>query len=141
MESSNKTTLTVKATVNASVEKAWQFWTQPEHITQWNNASNDWHSPKALNDLRPEGKFNIRMEAKDKSFGFDFEGTYDKVSDNELIEYTIADGRKVKVTFEPQDNATLITESFEAEDQNPIAMQQGGWQAILDNFKRYAESN
>ena len=135
------TTLTVTSTVNAPVEKVWELWTQPQHITQWNNASEDWHSPTAVNDLRPNGKFNIRMEAKDKSFGFDFEGSYDDIKNHELIEYTIADGRKVIVTFEPNDNKTIVTESFEAEEMNPKEMQQGGWQAILDNFKKYAESN
>nr|WP_294936675.1 SRPBCC family protein [uncultured Flavobacterium sp.] len=141
MATTQKTTLTVTSTVNAPVEKTWELWTNPEHITQWNNASEDWHTPKAINDLRPNGKFNFRMEAKDKSFGFDFEGSYDTIRNHELIEYTIADGRKVKITFEPKDDKTIVTESFEAEEENPKDMQQGGWQAILDSFKKYAESN
>ena len=87
MEMQNKTIITVENTINAPVEKVWEFWTKPEHITKWNNASADWHSPRAENDLRPGGKFAVRMEAKDGSFGFDFGGVYDEVKDNEYIVY------------------------------------------------------
>ena len=100
MATSEKTTITVAATVNAPIEKVWQYWTAPQHITQWNNASNDWHTPKATNDLRKDGTFNYRMEAKDNSFGFDFEGRYTDIKTNELIEYVISDGRKVQILFE-----------------------------------------
>ncbi len=141
METQEKTVITVESLVNTPVEKVWEYWSMPEHIMKWNNASDDWHSPRAENDLRPGGSFTIRMEAKDGSFGFDFGGIYDAVRKNEYIEYTMGDGRKVKVTFSPQASQTKVVESFEAEGTNPIEMQRGGWQAILDNFKRYSENN
>jgi uncharacterized protein YndB with AHSA1/START domain len=141
MEPKDKTKITVESTINAPVEKVWKLWTLPEHITKWNYASDDWHTPKAENDLRVGGKFLSRMEAKDGSFGFDFGGVYDEVKTNELIAYTIGDGRKVKVIFTNQGNTTKVTETFEAESQNSIEMQKNGWQAILNNFKKYAESN
>lgn len=141
METSNKTIITVEATVNAPVEKVWKFWSSPEHITKWNNASDDWHTPYAENDLRVGGKFTSRMEAKDGSFGFDFWGVYDVVVTNERIEYTLGDDRKVKIVFINKGNATQVIESFEAENENSIEMQKGGWQAILDNFRKYTEEN
>ena len=141
METSNKTIITVEATVNAPVEKVWKFWSSPEHITKWNNASDDWHTPYAENDLRVGGKFTSRMEAKDGSFGFDFWGVYDVVVTNERIEYTLGDDRKVKIVFTDQGNATRVTESFEAENENSVELQQSGWQAILDNFRKYTESH
>jgi uncharacterized protein YndB with AHSA1/START domain len=141
MESTNKTAITIEATVNAPVEKVWKLWTSPEHIVKWNTASEDWHTTKAENDLRAGGKFLSRMEAKDGSFGFDFGGVYDEVKTNEVIAYTMGDGRKAKVTFSIQGNGTKVVTIFEAEDQNPIEMQKGGWQAILNNFKKYAEAN
>ncbi len=134
-------TITVENTVKAPVEKVWQFWTLPEHITKWNNASDDWHTPYAENDLRVGGKFLSRMEAKDGSFGFDFWGVYDKVVTNEVIDYTMGDGREVHITFTPDGDETKIVTTFEAEGTNPIEMQRGGWQAILNNFKKYAEEN
>jgi len=134
------TTITVTALVSASPESVWKMWTSPEHIMQWNNASDDWHSPKAENDLREGGRFTTRMEAKDGSMGFDFEGTYDTVIPNEHIAYTLDDGRKVTINFSPKDNGAYIVETFEAESQNPEDMQKMGWQAILDNFKKYVES-
>ena len=140
METKEKTIITVENIVNASIQKVWDCWTKPEHITQWNNASADWHTPWAKNDLRPGGSFVYRMEAKDGSFGFDFGGKYDIVKNNEYIEYTIGDGRKVKINFNAQGNATKVMESFEAENTNPIEMQRSGWQAILNNFKKYAET-
>ena len=137
----NKATkITVEATVNAPVEKVWKSWSEPEHIKNWCAASQDWHAPKAENDLRTGGTFNTRMEAKDGSFGFDFGGVYDNVKKNELIEYTMGDGRKVRVTFSPSGEQTKIVETFDAEATNPVEMQRGGWQAILDNFKKYTES-
>ncbi len=141
MTSVTKTNITVENTVNAPVEKVWKFWTGPEHITQWNHASDDWHSPAAKNDLRTGGQFNYRMEAKDGSFGFDFNGVYDEIKTNELIAYTIEGGRKVKIIFTRQGNVTKVVETFEAENTNPIELQRGGWQAILNNFKKYAEAN
>jgi uncharacterized protein YndB with AHSA1/START domain len=141
METANKTKITVAATVNAAVEKVWEFWSNPKHIVKWCSPSDDWHTPKAENDLRVGGAFMSRMEAKDGSFGFDFGGIYDEVITNELITYTIADGRKVEIIFEADGQTTKVTETFDAEDINPVEMQQGGWQAILDSFKRYSEAN
>lgn len=131
--------ITVKATINAPVEKVWEYWTKPEHIMQWNNASDDWHTPRAENDLRVDGKFVSRMEAKDGSMGFDFGGVYDEVKENELISYTMDDGRKASVKFSGDGNKTKVTETFEAENMNSIEMQKNGWQAILNNFKKYTE--
>ena len=141
METQEKSIITVENTVNAPVEKVWEYWTKPEHITQWNNASDDWHTPWAKADLREGGSFSARMEAKDGSMGFEFGGVYDVLRNNEYIEYTLGDGRKVKVNFTPGGNTTKVVESFEAESSNPIEMQKGGWQAILDNFKKYTEAN
>ncbi|WP_313807223.1 SRPBCC family protein [Flavobacterium sp.] len=141
MNQTDKKTITVAATVNAPMNKVWQFWSEPEHIVNWNNASNDWHTTKAVNDLKRGGNFNYRMEAKDGSFGFDFEGKYSEVILNESIEYTIADGRKVQILFEALDDETHITETFEAEEVHPEELQQDGWQAILNNFKRYTETH
>ena len=140
METQNKTLITVENTVNAGVEKVWECFTKPEHVVNWNNASEDWFTPRAENDLRVGGNFVYRMEAKDGSFGFDFGGTYDKIKNNELIEYTIGDGRKVTVNFFSEEkNKTRVVERFEAENMNSIEMQKAGWQAILDNFKKYTE--
>lgn len=140
METSNKATITVEATVHAPVDKVWEYWTEPQHITKWCNASDDWHAPNAENDLRPGGKFLTRMEAKDGSFGFDFGGVYDEVRLNELISYTMGDGRKVTINFISQDNDTKVIETFDAETTHSIEMQEAGWQAILDNFKKYSET-
>ena len=141
METQNKPVITVETTVNAPVEKVWEYWTKPEHITQWNNASDDWHSPRAENDLKVGGTFNYRMEAKDGSFGFDFGGIYDSITENKYIEYTIGDGRKVKITFSGEGNTTKVVESFEAESTHSIEMQQAGWQNIIDNFKKHVEGS
>jgi uncharacterized protein YndB with AHSA1/START domain len=140
MTTSEKTAITVVTTVNAPVEKVWDYWTRPQHIMQWNNASDDWHTPHAENDLREGGKFVSTMAARDGSTSFDFEGTYSKVEQHNRIEYTIADGRKVQVVFEPKGSSTTVTETFEAEQTHTIEMQRGGWQAILNNFKKYVES-
>ncbi len=134
-----KETITVETLVNTPIEKVWEFWTEPAHITKWCTASEDWHITKAENDLKIGGKFISRMEAKDGSFGFDFEGIYTDVITNEKISYTLLDGRKVDVTFLPTENSVEIIETFEAENQNPIEMQKMGWQAILNNFKTYIE--
>jgi len=140
METMEKTAITVAATVNAPVQKVWKLWTTPEDIMKWNNASDDWHTPKSENDLRVGGNVLARMEAKDGSFGFDFGGVYTDVKTNELIAYTLGDERTVKITFSSEGpNTTRVVEVFEAESTNPIEMQRGGWQAILDNFKKYAE--
>ena len=139
MNATANQTVTVETIVNAPIEKVWELWNSPEHITRWNSPSEDWHSPRSENDLRTGGKFNTRMEAKDGSFGFDFEGIYDDVREHDLIAYTLGDGRKVFVKFSQKGNSTAISEKFEAESLNSIEMQQSGWQAILDNFKAYAE--
>jgi uncharacterized protein YndB with AHSA1/START domain len=136
-----QTTITIEATINAPVEKIWKYWTVPDHIVKWNNASDDWHTPFAENDLTVGGKFLSRMEARDGSFGFDFGGVYDEVKLNELIAYTLGDGRSVKIIFSPMGGNTKIVETFEAENENPIEMQRQGWQNILNNFKIYSESN
>lgn len=141
MTTEDKKVITVKTAINAPVKKVWEYWTKPEHITQWNNASDDWHTPRAENDLRVGGSFAARMEAKDGSFGFDFGGVYDAITTHKYIEYTIGDGRKVTITFTADGNTTKVVESFEAEHTNSIVMQQGGWQNILDNFKKYTEAN
>lgn len=137
----NKTTITVQTTVNCPVEAAWKKWTSPEHVMRWNAASDDWHCPRAENDLKVGGKFTYRMEAKDGSFGFDFGGIYTAVVPHELIELALGDDRKVKIVFLPENHTTRIIESFEAEGMNPVELQRNGWQAILDNFKKYAEWN
>ena len=129
----------IETTVNSNLEHVWNCYTEPEHITKWNSASDDWHTPWAKNDLRVGGTLTSRMEAKDGSMGFDFTGTYDVVKENEYIEYTLEDGRKVKISFTADGSSTKVVESFDAENENPIEMQQAGWQAILDNFKKYTE--
>ncbi|MDB4978131.1 MAG: polyketide cyclase [Candidatus Peribacteria bacterium] len=136
---SDPTLITVEVVVHAPVAKVWQHWTEPEHIMKWNNASDDWHTPSATNDLREGGTFNCRMEAKDGSMGFDFGGTYTKVVPHKQIEYTIGDGRKVAVSFEEKGEETHVVENFEAETMNSVEMQRGGWQAILNNFKAEVE--
>jgi uncharacterized protein YndB with AHSA1/START domain len=133
--------ITVEALVNAPLEKVWNFWTNPTHIVKWNNASDDWHTPRAENDLRAGGKFLSRMEAKDGSVGFDFVGVYNKVLPNSLIEYTMEDGRAVKIEFADVNGNTKVTETFDAEIQNSAELQRSGWQAILNNFKKYTENN
>jgi uncharacterized protein YndB with AHSA1/START domain len=135
------TQITVESSINAPVEKVWKLWNAPEHITKWCTATPEWHTPRSENDLRVGGSFSSRMEAKDGSFGFDFGGIYDEVKTNEKIAYTMSDGRKVKIIFSSNGNETKVTETFDSENQNPIDMQKAGWQAILDNFKKYTESN
>ncbi len=135
-----KTKITVESTVKAPVEKVWDCWTDPKHIVNWNFASDDWHSPRAENDLRTGGKFVSRMEAKDGSMGFDFEGVYDNVVKHKTIEYSMSDGRQVKVTFAGNGSETRVVETFDAENTHSLEMQKGGWQAILDNFKKYTEA-
>jgi uncharacterized protein YndB with AHSA1/START domain len=141
METTTKNFITVQATIKAPIDKVWKFWTDPKHITQWCNASDDWHAPFAENDLRVGGKFKTTMAAKDGSVSFDFPGVYTQVELNKSIAYTIEDGRTVQITFSSEGNDTKVVESFEAESVNPLEMQKGGWQAILDNFKKYTEAN
>ncbi len=131
--------LTVTATIQAPVDKVWEIWSKPEHIKKWNNASSDWHTPRAENDLRPGGKFLSRMESVDGKMGFDFTGTYQKVEKHQLISYLMEDGRKVEIKFEENGDSTFVTESFDAETENSLELQQQGWQAILNNFKKQVE--
>lgn len=133
--------VTVKSNIKASTKKVWELWSGPEHIVQWNTASEDWHTPRAENDLRVGGKFLSRMEAKDGSFGFDFGGTYDEVVPHKYIAYTLDDGRKVTVDFKEKPGETEVVTLFEAENQNSLEMQRDGWQAILDSFKKYVENH
>lgn len=133
--------ITVQIKIKSPIVKVWELWTKPEHITKWNNASEDWHTPYAENNLKVGGKFKFTMAAKDGSMRFDFIGTYSDVKEKQLIAYTMEDGRKAKVVFEDQGDHVEIRESFDPETQNPEAMQQQGWQAILDNFKKYVESS
>ena len=133
-------TITIETIVKAPLDKVWELWTAPEHVTKWNNASDDWHTPHAENDLRVGGRFAVRMEARDGSMGFDFGGVYSDVKVNKQISYAMDDGRKVKVVFSENGDETTVTETFEAESENSPELQRDGWQAILDNFKKYAES-
>jgi uncharacterized protein YndB with AHSA1/START domain len=133
--------ITVRAKIAADGKKVWEYYTKPEHIINWNFASPDWHCPKAENDIIVGGKYKARMEAKDGSWGFDFEAVYNEVVENKYLIFTLTDGRNVKVIFENKGNKTKATVCFDAENQNPEEMQQNGWQAILDNFKKYVESN
>jgi len=134
------TKITVKAIVQVPVEKAWNYYTHPAHIVKWNFASDDWICPAASNDLKPGGKMDWRMEAKDGSMGFNFTGIYSKVLINKEIEYKLDDQRTVEILFLPHGNDTLVSVLFEAEQMNSIELQRDGWQAILNNYKKYAES-
>ncbi len=140
MENNHSQQVTVTTRIMAPVESVWKMWSDPEHITKWNQASDDWQTPRAENDLRPGGKFSSRMEAKDGSAGFDFEGVYDIVDHHKRISYSMQDGRKVDITFTQKNGETTIIETFDAETTNPVEMQQQGWQQILDNFKKHVES-
>jgi uncharacterized protein YndB with AHSA1/START domain len=140
MEKVNEKLITVETTVNAPVEKTWIYWNEPEHITKWCYASDDWHAPDSRNDLRVNGKFKTTMAAKDGSVQFDFEGVYTKVLKYKTIEYYILDGRKVNISFTDLGTKTKVVESFEPETENAPELQKKGWQSILDNFKKYAES-
>jgi uncharacterized protein YndB with AHSA1/START domain len=136
-----QTTITIETMIQSPIQKVWEFWTEPEHITKWAFASNDWEAPHAENDLTIGGKFKTVMSAKDKSASFDFTGTYTNVKVHELIEYDIDDGRHVKVLFEQLLGGIRIIETFEPEKINSKEAQAKGWQAILDNFKKYSEDN
>lgn len=140
MDSKDRT-ITVETKIKAPIERVWELWTDPEHIVNWNFASDDWFCPSAKNDLRPGGEFNWRMEARDRSAGFDFMGTYDEIDKYQRIKSTLGDGRKTEITLSSMEDLTQIIETFEAEDTNTLELQKTGWQAILNNFKKYAESN
>ncbi len=136
----DKKPITVETIVKTPIEKVWQFWNQPEHIMKWAFASDDWEVPTAQNDLREDGKLKITMAAKDKSASFDLIGNYTALKEHQLIEYNLEDGRHVKTVFSQLPAGVKVTETFDPEDENPIDMQRSGWQAILDNFKKYAEN-
>jgi uncharacterized protein YndB with AHSA1/START domain len=140
MESNEKTKITVQTKVNAPLNQVWKCWTTPEDILCWNAASDDWHTTSADNFLEAGGKFNYRMEAKNGTFGFDFWGIYNKVIAQQLIEITLGDERRMRVAFSSVDGGTEVVETFEAEGENPVELQRAGWQAILDNFKKYVET-
>jgi uncharacterized protein YndB with AHSA1/START domain len=132
--------ISIEVAVNASLEKVWSAWITPADINQWNAASDDWHNPRSSNDLRAGGRFCYRMEAKDGSSGFDFEGTYTKVEQHSLIEYALEDGRSVAIRFIQTGSGVRVIESFDAEDENSAEQQRHGWQCILDRFARYVEA-
>jgi uncharacterized protein YndB with AHSA1/START domain len=131
--------ITVETLVNASLNTVWEAWNNPDDINQWNAASDDWHTTRSTVDLREGGKLSARMEAKDGSAGFDFEGTYTRVVPQKLVEYRMTDGREVKVQFSEFEDGVRVTETFEAETENELELQRQGWQAILDNFARHVE--
>ncbi len=133
-------TITVHTVVNAPLQRVWESWNEPKHITGWAFASADWHVPYAENDLQGGGSFKTTMAAKDGSNSFDFEGTYTEVRPYELITYVMSDGRRVRVTFEEVDGGVSVTEVFDPEIENPLELQRTGWQSILNNFKTYTES-
>jgi uncharacterized protein YndB with AHSA1/START domain len=128
--------ITVQSNIHAPVEKVWGFFTNPQHIINWNFAIPEWHCPSATNQLEVGGEFHYTMAARDNSMSFDFWGTYQKIEKEKNIEILLGDGRSMLVTFEMTDATTIITEKFEPENENPVEMQQTGWQMILDNFKR-----
>lgn len=136
----SKQSITIKTKVNALLQKAWESWTLPQHITQWNFASSDWHCPSSTVDLVVGGRFSSRMEARDGSFGFDFWGTYDEIVPLTLIRCTMGDGRKMEVLFTQEDDGVIVTETFETEDMNSAELQREGWQSILDNYKSHTET-
>jgi uncharacterized protein YndB with AHSA1/START domain len=133
------TAFTVTTFVVGTMEQVWDKWTNPQHITHWNFASDDWCCPRASNDLVVGGKFNTRMESKDGSMGFDFEGVYTAIEPYKQINYVLADERTISVQFEEVAGGIQVTEIVDPETENPVEMQQAGWQAILNTFKRHAE--
>lgn len=140
METTKNKAITIETMVNAPIEKVWACWTEPKHITKWNQASPDWHTPLAENDVREGGKFKSTMAARDGSMSFDFEGVYTHVVPQKELAYKMADGRAVKVTFSESGSSVKVVESFDPEDENPVDMQREGWQAILDSFKAHTEA-
>jgi uncharacterized protein YndB with AHSA1/START domain len=132
--------ITVETVVKADLNAVWAAWNNPQDIKQWNAASEDWHTTQSTVDLREGGKFSSRMEARDGSAGFDFQGKYTKVVAQKLIEYVMEDGREVRVEFSKGPGGVVVRETFDAESQNKPELQRQGWQAILDNFARHVEA-
>ncbi len=141
MQADKSNMITVETEIMAPISKVWKLWNDSAFITQWYNASDDWHAPFAENNLTVGEQFKITMAAKDGSAKFDFVGVYTSIKEQELIEYKIEDGRKVRVSFSDTGKSTKVVEAFEAENIHPHEVQRGGWQAILDNFKKCVESN
>ncbi|MFC5681623.1 SRPBCC domain-containing protein [Flavobacterium sp. MAHUQ-51] len=131
----------VQTKIQAPIAIIWDLWTKPEHIIQWNAASEDWHTPYAENDLKVGGKFKSTMASKDGTMSFDFVGTYDVILDKKLIAYTIEDGRSVMIVFDELEDGFEVREYFEPESVHPEELQYQGWLSILENFKRYVENN
>jgi uncharacterized protein YndB with AHSA1/START domain len=136
----SKPLITIEAIINKPIDQVWEMWTKPEHITKWCFASDDWHAPSSTSDFKVGGKVTTRMEAKDGSFGFDFWGIYKEIKPNEKVAIILGDDRKWDTYFYEVDGGVKVVEEFEAENENPLEMQKGGWQMILNNFKKYAES-
>jgi uncharacterized protein YndB with AHSA1/START domain len=132
--------ITVEVTVEKPIGVVWKVLTTPEHIIHWNHASDDWHTPSAVNDVRVGGNFNYQMAAKDGSVQFDFMGTYTEVILEQHLAYMLGDGRVVEISLTEDGDTTLLTETFDPESENSHELQRSGWQAILDNLKTYAES-
>lgn len=131
----------ISSYVNAKTEKVWQYYNQANHIVNWNFASDDWCCPKVESDFIEGGKYVARMEAKDGSFGFDFEAVFDEIREPERVAYTMADGRRAEIKFKPEGEFTLVKISFDPDQSHSKEMQQEGWQAILNNFKKYVETH
>lgn len=138
MDTNSRKTITVGIYISKPLERVWDLWTGPEHITQWNFANDNWQCPSAINELKRGENFSWRMESKDGKEGFDFKGVYEKIIPNETIVKRLDDGRQIIISFKKLDHGTKVTETFEADDQKSIDVQRQGWQAILDNFKNYA---
>ncbi len=134
-------TIHIEVTVERARSLVWRLYNAPAHVVNWNFASDDWHCPRAESDFRPGGRLNYRMEAKEGNFGFDFEAVYAEIAPESRVAYTLGDGRKVATRFDALGSHTRVLTSFEAESENSAEMQRAGWQAILNNFKRYAESS
>jgi uncharacterized protein YndB with AHSA1/START domain len=136
----NRKRVTVQTTIHAPMEVVWTSWLEPRHIEKWNAASDDWHTPKALNDINEGGHFIYTMAARDGSVSFDFSGTFVDIIEHKKIVTRLDDDRSVWVSFEDREEGVLLTETFEIEDENSEELQRMGWQAILDNFKKYTET-
>lgn len=133
--------ITVKAKINAPIDKVWEYYNDPKYVMEWNSASEDWYTPSAESNFEVGGTFTYRMEARDGSAGFDMTGTFDEIQGNQYVAYTMSDGRKVEINFDGDESTTNVEVIFDAETENSIEMQQEGWQGILDNFKNYVENN
>lgn len=136
----NSEKITIQSIINAKKKKVWDYYTLPVHIVNWNFADPSWHCPHAENDLRIGGRYSARMEAKDGSFGFDFEAIYKEIIDEKQFKYEF-DGREAAVIFKSLGDQTEVEINFDSETENPIELQKNGWQSILNNFKNYTEAN